>query len=563
MPEGHLRRLDRSYLLALVAGVGAVVAIGLLVQSTRWSVTTLSLIDDWTSARRTQESLGELLHPFFHVLVYRYRPTWDLWSYLEWNTLGAPGNMLGPNLWGVARLLLFIAATVLVPAVIAATSRPRPSPVALASLCVAAGILVFSGPWTNVDFFRLGPQEQVMVGATGCGMALLFWGTGRLLEGARARRTAAATALIVAALVGGWLLWVLGIYHKEASVTVVLLAPFAYLFLDRRWRERGTIERPLWRYWPFRLTVLAMLVPLLHDAIMVSTVSGEGIAEYGAEAPEGLEYVPRSFDAFAFLWNGMSDNVGTPVWTIATILIMASVTVVAVQRRRRLPWLALGLVLTGWALFVLQGLPEQHESRYYIPPMALFVAAAVLVLSQGPRWLLWSAVAGSLVAAVANVDAVADSLDYWEAREADEAKAARLVAEQHPGSCPVYMADLDIERSEALPYALPFLGEELEGPCHKGGTVIVGLTFDLPEEVFGTTEEAGHVCAVKPRVLASTIAWEVTSCPKLRRRVGGQDVRDVLRQNQVVPGIGPIVLRRICVMNHGPEKCGRGRAPHD
>jgi hypothetical protein len=549
-------RLDRPYQLGLAAGVAAATLLGLLVLSSRFSVSTPSMVDDWYYASQPAKSLGGLLDPFVHAIGARFRPGYELWSQLEWHSLGAPAHLTGPNLWGAARVLLFVGGAVLVPGVIAATSEPRPGPLGLAALCAAAGVVVFSGPWTDVDFYRLGPQEPVMFGAAACGAALLFWGVGRVIAPMRPR-SGAGTALLVAVFVLGLGLWALGIYFKEASLSVLVLAPFLYLFLDRRWGERGFIDRPLWRVRAFQLTGLAMFLPVAHVLVMSSTVSEKGASLYGADRPSGIGgWFGRGVDSISFQWSHWPGVVGTNAGRAFAVLVVLLLAITLLLRRGRVPWLALGLIITGWAVLVVQGLPLHAESRYYLPSVAMFAMAALLLLAQAPAWLRWTAVGGAVALAIANAANVDNALDEWSANEADNADTARLIAALHPASCPVYMSNIDIERSEAMPRVLRWTGEDLRGPCrHTGETLIVGLKGPLPPEALGPTEAMRHVCA-EGSVLAITIQWQIVACRKLRPEVKGRPAKAILRPNRLVPGLGPFAERPLCIERFGRAGCG-------
>lgn len=520
-------------------GFIAALLLGLLVLSTRFDVSSPSLIDDWLFAGTNGRSFGGLLDLFADPIGARFRPGWELWNELSWHTVGAQGDPTAPTIWGAVRVGIFVAGVVLVPLLIAATSDPRPGPVAIGALGAAAGVLVFSGPWTDVDFFRLGPTEPLMAGALSCGTALLVLATRRAIEHPpwrppRKPRRVVALGGIVAA---GVLLWMLGTYQKEASITVLLLAPFLYLFLDRRWRDAGVIEGPLWRQRPFQVAAALMLLPMVHVALVTLTISDDGASLYGADRPTGLTgWIGRAFDALSFQWNGMSDTVGTPAWRGFAVLLLVLLASTVVWRRR-VPWLPLGLIATGWAILVVQGLPLNGEPRYYIPSMALFAGAAVLLLAQAPKAVLWLGVASAAALAVANAGETRATLLSWADREADEAAAMREIAALHPGSCPVYMTNLDLERSEALPTVVRFVGEDLEGPCNEsGGTILAGLRPQVPPEALGTTESMSRVC-LESRVLAETEAWEIRECSRLRDEVDGLPVERIIEQNRVVPGV--------------------------
>jgi hypothetical protein len=553
-----MARLDRRYQLGVAAGFGAAAILGLLVFSSRLGVHYPSMLDDWSFAARPVNSIRDLIHPFIYPVGPRFRPGFEIWNMLGWQTLGAPSDVTGPNLWGAVRVLLFVAGAVLVPAVIAATSKPRPSPLGIAALAAAAGILVFSGPWSSADFSRLGPQEPVMVGAAGCGAALIFYACGRAIGWRREPRSRGQNLGLAATFAAGFLLWALGIYQKEASITVLVLAPFLYLFLDQRWRERGLIEGPLWRSRRFQLTVAAMLLPVAHITVVSATISGEGVAIYGSGRPHGLgEWLERGWDAISQQWSGMPSSVGTEAWQIVAVVVPLLLAF-DIVRRRRVPWLPLGMLATGVALLVVQGLPLLVQSRYYIPSIALFAGAALLLLAQAPRWLRWVGVAAALVLAVANYDDVRETADYWSERDKDQEEMLRQVAELHPASCPVYLSNVDDERGESLPIVLPLIGEPLSGPCRAGvGTVMVGV--NVPEYMLhplGTTKAINNACAHRVTLATFGSNWEIIDCRRLLPEVKGEPIVQILNQNRLVPGEGLGERRKACAETHSLTYCG-------
>jgi hypothetical protein len=187
--------------------------------------------------------------------------------------------------------------------------------------------------------------------------------------------------------------------------------------------------------------------------------------------------------------------------------------------------------------------------------MALFAAAALLLLAQARRPLLWAGVAGAVALAALNYDRARDTLDIWKAQEKDDAAVVRLIAQLHPGSCRVYMSNIGQERAEAMPRALHLTGIPLRGPCERtAGTVIVSERGTFPVEALGPTELMGRVC-VRQSILEMTDGWQIADCRKLRRRVDGWTAKQVLRPNRLVPGLGPFAVRPMCVERFGRSGC--------
>ena len=115
------------------------------------------------------------------------------------------------------------------------------------------------------------------------------------------------------------LIWLFGVYQKEASVCFFAMAPFLYLYLNRRWRELGVIDRALTGT-GFRVTAIAMLLPVLHMLYQLKKLANEGTTVYGAPVPAGTGgAVTRLKDAFDLQWNGMTLALGTSFWRGASI----------------------------------------------------------------------------------------------------------------------------------------------------------------------------------------------------------------------------------------------------
>jgi hypothetical protein len=563
-------RLERRYLAAVAAGFAIVAALGLLILSERFRIGMPAIIDDWAFATGPPRGVHDLLSPFVNsggIGGGRFRPSWELWSYAEWHTLGAPGHMVGPNLFAGLRLLLCCAALAIVPGVVAATTRPRPDPVLLAALCVAAGLLLFSSPATDLDFLRLGTQEPLLFGATVSGTALVAWAAGRLIEG---RRDGKQRGLAYAALAGGLLLWAFGIYHKEASVVMLAGAPFLYLHLDRRWRERGILDRPLWRERAFLLVVAAMLVPVGHEAIGSLSVSGQGIGLYGNQPPSSIGgWLSRLVDASRVAWD-TPGAIGMPEWRYF-VLALVALTVVVTIRRRRAPWLALGLVAAGLALLVSQAVLLVPISRYQIPGFGLFAIAAVLLLAESPPWLGWAAVAAALTLAISNYSDTRNALDAYAAWETnDNDGTIRLVAGFHPASCPIYTMNLVREQAESFPKLVGLTDERLRGPCSDGFSgVLVGYE-QYPGGPLGVDDSVRRACADPggPVLIRQTPGYrgfprgydafpplQVLGCRRFAPKLDGDPIADVLRRSRLVPGVGNDEVRLRCAVSFGGRRC--------
>jgi hypothetical protein len=275
-------RRPRASTIAVVAGFLIALVYVMWLLSPRFGIPSPSAIDDWNGASHGASSLADLLRPFVESPVQRFRPGFGLFDYLEWHTLGAPGDMTGPNLWNTLRIALMVAAIGLVPALVVRAIRPELSPFALGALTAVPPALVATGTAISIDLARLAPQEPMLIGATICGGALVLLGLDRRMAGQRLRR-----ALVPIAV--GWPIFFVGATFKEASMCFLAAAPFIYLFLLRGWRERGLAQSFLdpFRSRTFVACAVALIVPLLWVAFRAATIGDEGANLYQAGAPNG------------------------------------------------------------------------------------------------------------------------------------------------------------------------------------------------------------------------------------------------------------------------------------
>jgi hypothetical protein len=457
------RVLARRPAAAVAASFTLVSGLAMLVVSPRFGLDHLSAVDDWAAYSRSPQALRELARLSYDPTAvgdtHRYRPAFTgVWNGLVWHTLGAPGSLVGPNVWNTLRILLFVGATM----ALVLAALPRTTRLAV-RVALAAGLpaLVVTTPAPARDFARFGPAEPILVGAMVAGALLLVLGTGRWLTGAAWRHTAVP-------LGAGYALWLLGVYQKEISVCFFVAAPFVYLFLDRHWREQGTIERPLLGYGRFRVVAVAMLLPLVHMAYEIWRVAATGTIIYRQHTPQGPAGVAdRLVHGTATQWAQMLSTLGSPLWPTLGLAGIA-LAVRSLRRRSTTDWLVAGFVVTGWALLAFEALSRAGTlSRYFLPSIVLFgTAAAVALASSTPRAQRAAAVLGLLLVALGG------PASYWGVRvwTGDERESSALVdrvAALNPRACPVYMGRLDNELAHALPVLVAL--ERQPVGCARGG----------------------------------------------------------------------------------------------
>jgi hypothetical protein len=545
--------LRRPRASTLAVALGFLIAFGyaMWLLSPRFGIPAPSVIDDWNGASQGSASLWDLLRPFVESPVQRFRPGFELFDHVEWHTFGAPLDMTGPNLWNAVRVALLVAGIGVVPALVARAIRPDLSPLALGALTVLAPAATITGTAIPVDLARLAPQEPMLVGATVCGAALVLLGLDRHLVG-RPLRQSLPPAL------AGWPLFVLGATSKEASLSFLATAPFLYLFLVRRWRERGDVRS---LFGPFRsrgfvACAIALAVPLLWVTFRSAGIGDEGADLYQAGAPTGAgEWSDRLQQAWDLQRTSLSRTVGSPLWH-ALAVGLPFLAVAVWLDRRRMPWLALGLGLAAAAMLVVQGLPAVVMSRYFLPTMALLAMSASLLLAQGRAWVRWGALVAATILVVSGATAARDSVEVWAADEKVTSSFVEQVADLAMSGCPLHAWGLDIERDEALPRLVGLRIDRTTGPCPlQADALVVTLAGAAPQAV--GTVGTWRACDGPWVPQGAGGAFVLLSCAELRGRVDRESTGSHLRQTRLIPGVGPST-RRACLEDEpSPSVCDR------
>jgi hypothetical protein len=515
-----------------------VVALAIWLISPRFSITGPSLVDDWSNLDNAPHALDELTGLSYDPAevhdTRRYRPSYTaVWNSLQWHTFGAPGNMTGPNFWAVVRVGLLIGALILLTAFsLRSTVLRRLRSAELATWASAPALLLILTPPLTRDLARQGPVEPLMFGGMVLGGLLIVLGLRRLL--AASGKTRGWIGITVATMVVGYVLWLFGVYAKEASIGVLALLVPLYIVLDRNWRAQGIIDRPLHRHWSFRIVAVALVVPLLHMLYEISNVTAGGETVYGADVPSGLGgWVTRLWDSAELQWNA-APMLEVELWT-AVAFALPWLLLAWVLAHRRVPWLALGLIATAIAIYLFQGLANVAVTRYFIPVTALVAVAAILLLVDGPFLLRVAALVGVAVFAVQGLDArdvVNDWADYQETRIDSVAGIAKL----NPGHCPVYMAFLHAEDADAVPELVGLEPRPVTDRCNRPYRAYMIEGHEAGEPA--TNEAIYHTCAEPSWVeLRGTTAFSFYGCRQLASGdVDGQRAEDILRWDRLIPG---------------------------
>lgn len=544
-------RRPRASTLAVAAGFLIALGYVMWLLSPRFGIPSPSAIDDWNGASHGASSLSDLLRPFVEAPVQRFRPGFGLFDYLEWHTLGAPSDMTGPDLWNTLRIALLVAAVGVVPALVARATRPDLSPFALGALAAVPPALVATGAAIAIDLARLAPQEPLLVGATVCGAALVLLGLDRRMSGEPLRR-----ALVPAAI--GWPLFLLGATFKEASLCFLAVAPFLYLFLFERWRERGLASSLLdpFRSRAFLVSAVALIVPLLWVAFRAATIGDEGADLYQAGAPTGTgEWGDRLRQAWDLQWANISVSTGSPIWRALAVALPFLALGVFLDRHR-VPWLALGLGVAAAAMMIVQGLPAVVTSRYFIPTMALLAMSTSLLLAQGRAWMRWAALAAAAILVASGAGAARDSVEAWATGEKQTSAFVAEVAELAESGCRLHAASIDVERAEALPRLVALRIGEIEPRCPlPGATLVATLAGSDPQSVGDTG--LWQACRDPWSTEVSSGMWLLVRCDRLRERVDGEATATALHRARLIPGVGPLTRDPCLARERNDGVCDR------
>ena len=523
--------LSRAHATTAAAFV-AVSGLAMLIVSPRFTIGDLSLVDDWSAYARSPRALGQLVRLSYDPAAvgdpHRYRPgSVAVWNGLVWHTLGAPGSLVGPNVWNTLRILLYVGcAMALLLASVPRSVRLR------TRVAFAAGLpaLVLATPAFGQDFARFGPVEPLLVGGMTGGVLLLVLAAERWFAGAPWRR-------ITPPLAAGYVLWVFGVYQKETSVCFLVAAPFLYLFLDRRWRATGLIRRPLLAYRRFQAVAVAVLLPVVHMATEVGRVAAAGTTAYHQHVPRGAGgIVGRLVLGTATQWAAMTVALGSPLWALLS-LVGVVLAVRALRRREALDWLLVGFVLTGWSALAFQALSgAEAVSRYYLPSATLFGAATGLALARsGPRLRRVDLVAVSMLVLLGGFGSYWN-VRAWAANEREGNALVDRVAVLNPQRCPVYMGRLQMEVARATPVLVALEGRSGR-QCAAGGDAVLvagrGPVADssyMDDRIFSACRRPGWTA------IGLTRHYRLLACRRLiPGTIRGEPVQAVLARDRLVP----------------------------
>jgi hypothetical protein len=425
---------------AVVAAFLVASAVSVWLISPRLSISGPSLIDDWYAISRSPSELSHTWH-LMSAHGSRFRPGFEAWNYVQWHTFGST-DLLGPNIWGIARTLLFVGGVALWSFLMLGMSlRRRDGRLMFVPVLLGlAPLLVVTTPYVAVDFARFGPQEPLLMGAMTFGGSLLVLAF-RELGGPDADHRKARIAGLA---IFGLAFWALGAYQKEISVCMIVLAPF---LVATAWPEITVARGKLTDKRRRLITALALvaLLPLIHVGVEDALVVHSGETIYGADVEPGAGAVHKAYSALAQMPSDTGSYMG---WLVLGVLAAGALYGIV---RRRPDWLLIGLLTTAIVCLVWSAQTGVHVSRYDIPTLTPGGVGFCLVLSRlGARSSL---TAVALISALVIVSAglAHERVVAWANDEKIGVNFVDAVTRARATGCPVVITGLDPERTAALP----------------------------------------------------------------------------------------------------------------
>lgn len=442
----------------LFFAIAGLLALALWLISPRFAIDAPSLVDDWSAVTRSPDQVAELVR-LTNPEERRFRPSWIVWSYVQWHTFDAPGGLTGPNVWNALRVFVLICGLTLMTWLLLPRSRSRRLALLTAGLAVVPAFIVVAVPKFARDLAWFAPQEPLLVGSLALGGSGIALAAASLLDDAPVPRARTAALAL-----GGALLWVFGVYHKEVALAAVPLVA-AVLVAARgelaRWSSLTERRR-------LALGALGAVVvlPLVHLAVETARIAARGERLYERDVQEGVGIV----DGLRLLYEWAPEALPLParqlvVATVALVLIAAVV-------RRRVDILAIGALASGALAMVYAAQSGVVASRYYIPFLACVAVALSLSLARLPSVFQAAGLLLVFFAFVPMTETRAE-VERWSDETQKHAEIVRLVTDLESSGCTVAVGGLDAETAVALPALVSLGNESGTRPCDPGSRYLV------------------------------------------------------------------------------------------
>ena len=356
--------------------------------------------------------------------------------------------MTGPNFWEVVRLALLMAALVVIVAFGLRADGRRRHPVMLAVWAAVPGAMLVATP--AFAHRPRPPGARRADAGRRHGMrarAHAGFATRRLLEGGRslaalARRRSSA----------GYALWLLGVYQKEASICALALFPFLYFVLDRRWRAEGVVDRAAVPVAGLpRRRSAARAAAASHDVRDHAGHRGRRDRVRHRRAARHQRMGHAAVGQRGDRSGSSRAKLGTFVW-LGVAGAVPFLLLAWAFGHRRVPWLPLGLLAAGLAVYLFQGIwagarrrATSSRSWRSLPPPPSSCSPTGRGGFSSPGWSWWRSSCGTT--STGRTSASRNGRTSRRTRIAAVDEVARL----DPARCPVYMARFHAEDADAFP----------------------------------------------------------------------------------------------------------------
>jgi hypothetical protein len=433
--------------------VASVIVSGLAVWmiSPRFEIDSPSLVDDWFGVAHSSDQLSDVLR-FTNPETQRFRPGVVVWTYVQWHTFDAPGGLVGPNFWNVVRLLTLVAGLCLFTALALSVRRGAGQAALFAGLASLPAFVVVLVPKFARDLARFGPQEPLLVGGMALGGSLLVLAGKALLTGSGPIQPWRIAALAIAG--SAW--WVLGVYHKETSLCVLPL--MAAVLLAGRSRLESWPRLSTSRKVALAALGAVAVLPLVHVGVETVRIVARGDLIYDARVDSGRGALRGLVDLYEWAHEALPDNARLLMYGAVVLTALATVV------RRRIDLIAVAALVSGVLSLAFAGQSGVLATRFYIPAFALFAVAFALSLARLPTPIQ----AVGLLAVVFSFmppPGTRDEVQSWTDEELQGAALVRTVSEADDSGCPVAIAGLDPETTEALTVLVGLERRSGEQPC--------------------------------------------------------------------------------------------------
>jgi hypothetical protein len=424
----YLRRaLNQASFLAAPL---AVLAVAVWVISPRFSIKGPSFIDDWNALLSAPSDMHAIVHLNYDV-TQRFRPTWILWNWLQWRAPGAPGDMLGPNLFGVARVALLIGGLTALAAIV--VPRGNRNRFEQAVLCVSSALVVVTVPAFGEDLARFGPEEPALVGGMMLGGSLLYWG-GRELAKPVPSQVRAWSYVVF-----GFLAWCYGVLHKETSVCILLVLALAIPL------GRGLVRRMTHREIAIGASLIGLaLIPVLGMLYEVLRIVQRGTLVYGVHVKAGS----GSISVFVHALQVMRSSTHSVAGFVLLGVIGAAIAFDA--RSRRVDWIQLTILVVALAALEMNVQTNFYEPRYYLPTLALLAVGAARAVGRLPVLQIRAVIVAVCVLALVSAAYGRSTVRHWATGERVGDQLVATVRAQTQRGCRLTLSGIDDERSYAI-----------------------------------------------------------------------------------------------------------------